>query len=188
MDDLTGKVALVTGSSRGIGRAIAVALAEAGASVAINYRSRAAEAEAVEASIRAIGHPSLCVQADVSGAAGVEHLLRATEASLGPVEILVNNAGIARPQPVEEITLNDWDEIIAVNLTSCFLMTQAALPAMRAPLGAHHQPLFRRRSTRRCHRPALRRVQGRHPRPHSLLRPPLRSGGHHRQHHRSGPR
>lgn len=132
MDNLASRVALVTGSSRGIGRAIALALAEAGANVAINYRHRAAEAGAVAASLRAIGRPCLCVQADVSSAAGVEHLVRATEASLGPVEILVNNAGIARPQPVEEISLSDWDELIAVNLTSCFLVTQAVLPAMRA--------------------------------------------------------
>ncbi|MBI4891536.1 MAG: 3-oxoacyl-ACP reductase FabG [Acidobacteria bacterium] len=131
MDDLTGKVALVTGASRGIGRAISLALAEAGASVVVNYRARAAEAEEVTDAIRAMGRPCLCVQADVSTSAGVDQLARAVESGLGPVEILVNNAGIARPQPVEEITPADWHEIIAVNLTSCFLLTQAVLPSMR---------------------------------------------------------
>ncbi len=131
MDDLNGRVALVTGSSRGIGRAIALAFAEAGARVAVHYRSRAAEAEGVAASIRAMNRACLCVQADVSTSAGVDQLVHATEAGLGRVEILVNNAGIARPQPVEEITPADWDEIIAVNLTSCFLLTQAVLPTMR---------------------------------------------------------
>jgi 3-oxoacyl-[acyl-carrier protein] reductase len=131
MEDLKGKVALVTGSSRGIGRAIAEALAVAGADVAINYRQRASEAEAVEFQIRQIGRRSVCIQADVSVANDVARLVEETVSSLGPIDILVNNAGIARPQPIEEITEQDWDEIIATNLKSCFLVTQAVLPGMR---------------------------------------------------------
>src|SRR3954452_23750428 len=128
MHDLRGKVALVTGASRGIGRAIAIALGRAGAEVAINYQSRTAAAEETRA---AIGCRSIAVQANVSVAAEVERMVRTVEELLGPVDILVNNAGIARPQPIAEITEADWDEILSVNLKSCFLATQAVLPGMR---------------------------------------------------------
>lgn len=132
MEDLKGKVALVTGSSRGIGREIALALAAAGADVAVNYLRRAQEAQAVALRIEQMQRRSLCVQADVSSAAQVEALVKAVEQQLGPIDILVNNAGIARPQPVAEITERDWDEVIDTNLKSCFLVTQAILPGMRA--------------------------------------------------------
>jgi 3-oxoacyl-[acyl-carrier protein] reductase len=131
MDNLNGKVALVTGSSRGIGRAIALALAVEGADVAINFVNRAAEANAAEGEIRKLGRKCASIQADVSIADDVNRLARITEERLGPVDILVNNAGIARPQPVEEITEKDWDQILVGNLKSCFLMTQAVLPGMR---------------------------------------------------------
>jgi len=132
MDDLRGRIALVTGSSRGIGRAIAVALAGAGAGVAINFRSRAAEAESVRRQIATAGGRCAVVQADVADAADVARLVKTAEEQLGPIDILVNNAGIARPQPMDEITERDWDELIAVNLTSCFLVTRLVLPGMRA--------------------------------------------------------
>jgi len=132
MNPLHGRTALITGSSRGIGRAIAIALAEAGADVAVNYLHREAEAQAVEAEIRQLGRRSTTVQADVSSATGVERLARTAGERLGPIDILINNAGIARVQPVEEITERDWDELIDGNLKSCFLMTQAVLPGMRA--------------------------------------------------------
>lgn len=129
---LTNKIALVTGASRGIGRAIAIALAAAGADVAINYRSRENEADETCAEIRKLGRRAVTVQADVSLAADVTRLVAAVETQLGSVEILVNNAGITRPQPFTEITEQDWDEILAVNLKSVFLVTQAVLPKMRA--------------------------------------------------------
>jgi len=132
MDTLNGKVALVTGSSRGIGRAIAHALAVEGADVAINFVSRAAEANAAELEIRKLGRRCASIQANVSIANDVNRLVQTTEERLGRVDILVNNAGIARPQPIEEITENDWDQILIGNLKSCFLMTQAVLPGMRA--------------------------------------------------------
>ena len=132
MDDIAGKVSLVTGASRGIGRAIALALARAGADLAINYRSREAEAAAVATQIRGLGRRCIPVRADVSKSAEVARLIETVQAQLGAIEILVNNAGIARPQPLEEITESDWDELLAVNLTSCFLLTQAVLPGMRA--------------------------------------------------------
>lgn len=132
MDNLNGKVALVTGSSRGIGRAIALALAVEGADVAINFVSRAAEANAAELEIRKLGRRCASIQGNVSIANDVNRLVQTTEERLGRVDILVNNAGIARPQPIEEITENDWDQILIGNLKSCFLMTQAVLPGMRA--------------------------------------------------------
>ena len=131
MHNLEGKIALVTGSSRGIGRAIAVAFARAGADVAINFRARAAEAQDAEAEVAAFGNRCLAVQADVSTRVDVERLVDTVRTELGPIDILVNNAGIARVQTIDEITEADWDELLAVNLKSCFLMTQAVLPGMR---------------------------------------------------------
>jgi 3-oxoacyl-[acyl-carrier protein] reductase len=132
MDDIKGKVALVTGASRGIGRAIALALGEAGADVAVNYRMRETEAGETAFGIIELGRRAITVQADVSKSAEVDRLVESVEAQLGVVDILVNNAGIAKPQRVEEITERDFDELIAVNLKSCFLLTQAVLPGMRS--------------------------------------------------------
>ena len=132
MDNLQGKVALVTGSSRGIGRAIAVALARAGADLAINYRTRAADAKDAESEIAGYGRRCVAIQADVSLRSGVDRLVDAVRTELGHIDILVNNAGIARVQSIEEITEQDWDELLTVNLKSCFLVTQAVLPGMRA--------------------------------------------------------
>lgn len=132
MDTLTNKVALVTGASRGIGRGIALALARAGCDVAVNYRERAAEAESAVAEIRGLGRRSAALQADVSRAAEVTELVRSAEAALGPIDILVNNAGKILVQSPEQIREEDWNDILNVNLTSCFLVTQAVLPGMRA--------------------------------------------------------
>lgn len=129
---LDGKVALVTGGSRGIGKAAAVALARAGAKVAVNYRSRAPDAEAVCAEIAGMGGHAIAVQADVSIADEVAEMVRQVTEALGSVTVLVNNAGISRPQPLDQITERDWDEVLAVNLKSVFLITQAVLPGMRA--------------------------------------------------------
>jgi 3-oxoacyl-[acyl-carrier protein] reductase len=131
MGSLAGRTALVTGASRGIGRALAVALSAAGAAVVINYRSRHEQARAVESEIRAAGGSCVTIAADVSVASEVERLVRTAEERLGPISILVNNAGIARPQPLEQVTERDWDDLMTVNLKSCFLVTQAVLPGMR---------------------------------------------------------
>jgi 3-oxoacyl-[acyl-carrier protein] reductase len=128
---LTGQVALVTGGSRGLGRAIALALAAAGADVAVNYRERALDADEVADRIRELGRQAMAIQADVAVSAEVEALVDRVEQELGAPSILVNNAGIARPQPVEEITETDFDDLIRVNLKSAFLVTQRVLPAMR---------------------------------------------------------
>jgi 3-oxoacyl-[acyl-carrier protein] reductase len=128
---LSGKVALVTGADRGIGRVIADALAEAGADIAVNYRIRESAAKETCNLIESRGLRSIAIQADVSVTAQVTRMVEIIEQELGPLAILVNNAGIARPQPLDEITEKDWDEIIAANLKSAFLVTQAVLPHMR---------------------------------------------------------
>jgi 3-oxoacyl-[acyl-carrier protein] reductase len=130
--DLGGHVALVTGASRGIGAAIALGLAEAGAAVAVNYRERAGDAEAIVASIQAGGGRAIAVAADVSQAASVKEMAEQVAAALGPVDILVNNAGVAIVRGIDDLTEDDFDRTIAVNLKSAFLCTQAVLSAMRA--------------------------------------------------------
>lgn len=130
-NELTGKVALVTGASRGIGSAIAVALAEAGADVAVNFLSHEAEAKDVCSKIEAAGRKAFAVKADVSRAGEVSRMVEAVQQHLGEISVLVNNAGVSRPQPLAQITERDWDEILTVNLKSMFLVTQAVLPAMR---------------------------------------------------------
>ena len=132
MDDLTGKVALVTGASRGIGRAIALALANTGANVAINYRNRDDEANEVLLQIRRFGRLAVAVKADVSISADVLRMIGIIERELGSPSILVNNAGIGVVHSVDDITEKNWNDTIAVNLTSAFLAIQAVLPGMRA--------------------------------------------------------
>lgn len=132
MEELTGKVALVTGAGRGIGKAIALALARAGMDIAVNYRIRQDDAESVCAGIVASGRRALAIKADVSSPSEVVRMMEKVEKALGPVSVLVNNAGIARAKSPEDITEQDWNETLAVNLTASFLTIQAVLPAMRA--------------------------------------------------------
>lgn len=129
--DLHGRVALVTGASRGIGRAIALALAEAGADVAVNYREQAAMAEEVAQAVRALGRRAMTLGADVSDGAEVARAVHAVAATLGPVDVLVNNAGVALHRGLDELTEADFDRTIAVNLKSAFLCIQAVFPGMR---------------------------------------------------------
>jgi 3-oxoacyl-[acyl-carrier protein] reductase len=132
MASLTNKVALVTGASRGIGRAVALSLAEAGAAVAVNYRERAADANDVVAAIKSAGGKAIAVAADVSDSAAVTGMIVEVERSLGPIDVLVNNAGLAIIKNIDELTEEEFDRTIAVNLKSAFLCTQAVLPGMRA--------------------------------------------------------
>jgi 3-oxoacyl-[acyl-carrier protein] reductase len=129
--DLNGKVALVTGASRGIGRAIALGLAQAGADVAVNYLERASEAIDVVNAIHALGRRAIAVPADVSRGEAVNDLFRAIEHGLGFVDILINNAGIAIFHDIDALTEDDFDRTIAVNLKSAFLCIRAAIPRMR---------------------------------------------------------
>ena len=131
MKDLKNRVALITGGSRGIGAAVAIALARAGANVAVNYRERADAAKGVCGEITGIGGKAIAVQADVSVAAEVRRMVAEVEANIGVIDILVNNAAIAHPRKLEEITETEWDEVLTVNLKSVFLVTQAVIGGMR---------------------------------------------------------
>lgn len=125
-----GRVALVTGASRGIGRAVAVRLAQAGHRVVVNYQARAAAARAVVAEIGQAGCQAIAVQADVGQAADVERLFATIAEQFGPVEILVNNAGIVRLSLVMRMEDADWDAVVQTNLRSVYLCSKAALRAM----------------------------------------------------------
>ena len=128
---LAERVALVTGAARRIGRDIALTLAEAGARVAVNYNSSAAEAEKTVAEIHAKNGRAAALQADVSSAGQVQQLVEATEQKLGPVDILVNNAGIFAPGEWDKINEEDWDLFMNVNLKSQFLCAQAVARGMK---------------------------------------------------------
>lgn len=127
---LNGEVALVTGASRGIGRGIAEALGKEGASVAANYRSGAAAAEEVVASIRACGQEAIAVQADVTDEGDVARMVEAVLDRYGRIDILVCNAGILTQPHLVNMPTEMWDEMMRTNLRSAFLCTRAALPGM----------------------------------------------------------
>ena len=131
MSLLADRVALVTGGSRGIGRAVALALADAGAAVAVNYRERAGDAATVVDAIRKAGGRAMAVGADVSRSAEVSAMAAAIERELGPIDVLVNNAGVALIRNLDDLTEEDFDLTISVNLKSAFLCTQAVVPSMR---------------------------------------------------------
>ncbi|MFB6070970.1 MAG: SDR family NAD(P)-dependent oxidoreductase [Halanaeroarchaeum sp.] len=130
--DIEGRRALVTGSAKGVGRALALDLASHGADVAVHYHSSEAEARATaeEASERGAGAVTT-VQGDVTDAASVDDLFDAVEAALGPVEVLVNNVGDFAPDHWEDIDVDTWHRVIDTNLTGTYLCTRRALPAMR---------------------------------------------------------
>lgn len=127
---LEGKVALVTGASRGIGRAIAIRLAEEGCDVAVNYYSSELAAKEVLAAIGGTGRRAIAIQADVSSSDQVEAMVAKVEDELGPVDILVNNAGIHKHHRSWEMSVEDWQRIIDVNLTGAYLTTRLLGPEM----------------------------------------------------------
>ncbi|MGF6368636.1 3-oxoacyl-[acyl-carrier protein] reductase [Paraburkholderia sp. RAU6.4a] len=130
--NLNDRVALVTGGSRGIGRAISIALASAGAAVAVNYRQRENDAADVVAEIERAGGRAIAVCADVSVADDVEAMIAEVENRLGLIDVLVNNAGTATIVDIDDLAEAEFDRTLAVNLKSAFLCTQAVLPGMRA--------------------------------------------------------
>ena len=127
---IEGKVAFVTGASRGIGRAIALTLAEAGADVAVNYAGNAAAAEEVAAEIRKMGRRALILQGDVSQTEAAAAMLDAVVAEFGRCDILVNNAGITRDGLLMRMKEEDWDAVLNTNLKGVFNCTKAALKYM----------------------------------------------------------
>jgi 3-oxoacyl-[acyl-carrier protein] reductase len=130
--DLNGRVALVTGASRGIGRAIALGLAENGCDVALNCIRSVEGLESVGEAVVALGRRAVAVRADVSDASEVKSLIQQVASSLGPVDILVNNAGINPVRSIDSLTLEEWNLVLATNLTSSFMVSQAVIPGMRA--------------------------------------------------------
>ncbi len=124
MNALQGRVAVVTGASRGIGRAIALALAGEGASVAVNYANSGTAAEAVVTEIQALGSEAVAFQADVSKADQVEQFMAAVKEKWGRVDVLVNNAGITRDTLLLRMDLEQWQAVIDLNLTGVFLCTK----------------------------------------------------------------
>lgn len=132
MIDFRGRIALVTGGSRGIGRATALALGRAGANVAINFLTQEDAANQVALEIKNIGCNASIFQGDVSQSLEVDRMVAEISGKLGPIDILVNNAGQARRLSVDEVTEDDWDQTMSINLKSVFLVTRAVLPHMRA--------------------------------------------------------
>jgi 3-oxoacyl-[acyl-carrier protein] reductase len=130
-DSLRGRVALVTGGSRGIGAAIVKDLARAGAAVAVNYRQAADQANELVGTLRRVGATAIAAPADVSNAADVAAMIARVKSELGTIDILVNNAGIAITRGIDDLSEADFDRTIAVNLKSAFLCMQAVLPMMR---------------------------------------------------------
>ncbi len=130
MAKLSGKNALVTGASRGIGRAIAMALAAEGAAVAVNYRSRRDEAEAVAEAIRESGGRAICVEADVSNEQAVAGMAASTAAELGPIHILVNNAGLLFPGRLLDHQESEFDQMWRTNVKGVVYCSAAVAPGM----------------------------------------------------------
>lgn len=132
---LDNKVAIVTGGSLGIGASIVRRLAAEGAAVTLDYNTHRDEADAIAGEITSHGGKALVVQADVSRVADVQHLVQQTVATFGRLDILVNNAGIEKPAPLTEVTEDDWDRQIAVDLKGPYFATQAAARQMVAQGG-----------------------------------------------------
>jgi 3-oxoacyl-[acyl-carrier protein] reductase len=132
MNKLEGKIALITGGSRGIGAAIAKRLAADGANVAITYTKGADAAASVVKEIERIGRKAIAIQADAADAEAVKAAVEKTIATLGALDVLVNNAGTAIPKKFEETTLEEMDRMIDINIRGAFVATQAALKHMKA--------------------------------------------------------
>ena len=132
---LEGKHAIVTGASRGLGRAIAIAFAREGADVLVNYASREEQAREVASAIERLGRRAIVHRADVSDAAQVQAMAQAAAAAFGRVDLLVNNAGITMPKGMQDTSEADWDRVLAVNLKSVFLCSRAVAEGMMAQGG-----------------------------------------------------
>ena len=131
MARLDGKTALVTGASRGLGRAIALEIARHGASIAVNYVQSREAASEVATQIETMGPKAIALQADISDAAQCQRLIDEAEAALGPIDILVNNAGIVRPRMVHRMSNQEWDEVLSANLDSAFYLSAPVMRGMR---------------------------------------------------------
>jgi 3-oxoacyl-[acyl-carrier protein] reductase len=129
--DLRGRIALITGASSGIGYVTALRLAEAGADVALGYAHKEQAAQTLTGHIRQMGRRALPVRADVGDPIQIHALVDATETQLGPVDILISNAGMGTRKRLEELTLKEWDQTMHVNLRAAFVLAQRITPGMR---------------------------------------------------------
>ena len=130
-NELPGRVALVTGAGRNIGRAIALELAAGGAAVAVNVRSNKSEADAVVQEIEAMGGKAAAFIADIADQAAVEKLVAGVVARFGGIDYLINNAALRREKPIDEMTLAEWREVMSVTLDGVFLCVKACLPHLK---------------------------------------------------------
>ncbi len=130
MTELADKVALITGGSKGIGRAIALAYAKQGIAVALTYVTDEASAHDVVQEIESDGGRALAIGADVRDEASIKAMVASTRDAFGQVDILVNNAGVTMPKPWQELTVENWNAILSTNLTSAFITTQQVVPEM----------------------------------------------------------
>ena len=131
MFNLSGKTALVTGSSRGIGKGIALALAEQGADVIINYMSDYDGAQSVVNEIQGMGRKAICIQADVTNEADVKEMYSVIEKEFSKLDILINNAGTSQAKDIFELEMDDWNRVMDINLTSTFLCSKYAMNMMK---------------------------------------------------------
>lgn len=129
-DELAGKRALITGGSRGIGRAVACALAQAGATVAVCYRRPGPAADSLMATLKEVSDAHLLVQADISDPAEVTSMMDAVGQRFGGLQIIVNNAGVMSHVPYADLALDEWQRLLATNLTAAHLVIQGALPLL----------------------------------------------------------
>src|SRR5262249_13775025 len=129
---LAGRVAIVTGAGRNIGRAIALALAADGAAVVVNARANQAEADAVVKEIAANGGQAMSAMADIADGAAVERMVAAVAARFGRIDFLINNAALRREKPLDEMTVAEWREVMSVTLDGPFLCVKACLPHLKA--------------------------------------------------------
>src|SRR5262245_26640868 len=130
-NELSGRVAIVTGAGRNIGRGIAIALAQGGAAVVVNARSNLKEAEAVAGEIERAGGKALAVTADVADAAAVDKMVAAAAARFAGIDILVNNAAVRAEQTLEQMTLADWRTVTSIILDGAFNCVKACLPYLK---------------------------------------------------------
>ncbi|WP_374367897.1 SDR family NAD(P)-dependent oxidoreductase [Dongia sp.] len=130
--ELDGKVAIVTGAARNIGRAICVALAEAGANVVVNTKSSVDLAQETVRQVQAVGGKALLAPADVTDPAAVERMVEAAKKAFGGVDMLVNNAAVRKEAPFDQITFAEWQQVLSIMLDGAFLCTKAVVPSMRA--------------------------------------------------------
>ena len=133
--ETAGRIALVTGGARRVGRAFSLALAEAGCDVIVNYNGSADEARETVSAIERLGRRALAVQADVSRTDEIARLVTATEQAFGRLDILVNSASLFQRTPVAEITEDEWDHVLGVNLKGPFFLSQAMAPLLRREVG-----------------------------------------------------